>query len=106
MRLRRTLIAAVVAVAVAAALSGCAAQVAEFSEAMEATSTPAPLPSVSEPRVNELEDSGGWAPRTTVFEQELPAGRTVLCVSTDGYHESSLSCDWDHVDGPPIKAAG
>lgn len=106
MRVRRTLIAAVAAAAVAIALSGCAAQVEKFNEAMASTSTPTPPPAPAAD-VNQLDRSIGTAPETTVFEQKLPGGRTVLCVSTTGYHgDVSLSCDWPHVDSPPIKAAG
>lgn len=36
-----------------------------------------------------------YAPDTIAFEQELPDGRTVLCVWADGFKKGGLSCDWD-----------
>lgn len=84
------------------ALSGCsvAALSAAVGAPSQAVAKPAPRDVVD---TNDVHESVGTAPDTTVFNQKLPDGRTVLCVSAREYHGYlSLSCDWVSAGRLPV----
>ncbi len=70
-----------VSVALIAGLTGCASAY-ETPEKDESGTAQAPV-------------NSNYTPDTTVFEQELPDGRTVLCIWATGTRKGGLSCDWE-----------
>lgn len=85
--MKRSLAILGTAIVLSVGLVGCGGAYTESGSSVEEKSGPeAPAREIS-------------PPGTSVFIQELPDGREVLCVWAIGPNSGGLSCDWEHVKG-------